>query len=45
MPDGLGAFFAAHDPVLLTVGGLEPEYNLGQQIDVLGFVREHSPSA
>ena len=45
LPDRLAAFFAAHRPVLLTVGLLEPEYDLALQIDVLGQVREQHPEA
>jgi glycosyltransferase involved in cell wall biosynthesis len=45
LPERLAAFFAAHRPVLLTVGLLEPEYDLTLQIDVLGKVRERYPEA
>ena len=45
VPERLAAFFAAHKPVLLTVGLLEPEYDLPLQIDVLGKVRERIPGA
>ncbi|HJZ98848.1 MAG TPA: glycosyltransferase family 4 protein [Candidatus Solibacter sp.] len=38
MPPRLAEFFAAHKPVLLTVGLLEPEYDLSMQIDVMGDV-------
>lgn len=41
----LASFYREHDPVLLTVGLLEPEYDLGSQIDVLGNVRKRSPRA
>jgi glycosyltransferase involved in cell wall biosynthesis len=39
------AFFAAHSPVLLTVGLLEPEYDLELQINALGRIRERYPRA
>jgi glycosyltransferase involved in cell wall biosynthesis len=45
LPERLAAFFAAHRPVLLTVGLLEPEYDLPLQIEVLGAVRERYPEA
>jgi glycogen(starch) synthase len=45
LPGGLSEFFARHDPVLLTVGLLEPEYDLHLQIEVLGRVRERHPAA
>lgn len=45
LPEKLQAFFDAHRPVLLTVGLLEPEYDLPLQIDVLGLVREQFPDA
>jgi glycogen synthase len=38
-------FFACHHPVLLSVGLLEPEYDLGLQIDVLESIRERHPGA
>jgi glycosyltransferase involved in cell wall biosynthesis len=45
MPERLAGFVAVHGPVLLTVGLLEPEYDLGLQIDVLGEVRKQHPNA
>lgn len=45
LPEPLGAFFAAHDPVLLSVGLLEPEYDLPLQIETLGAIRERLPNA
>ena len=45
LPDGLARFFQAHHPRLLTVSGLEPEYDLSLQIDVLGEVRRRFPNA
>ena len=41
----LESFYREHDPVLLTVGLLEPEYDLGAQIEVLGNVRKRLPRA
>jgi glycosyltransferase involved in cell wall biosynthesis len=45
MPAPLAGFFAAHRPVLLTVGLLEPEYDLAMQIDVMAEIRERFPGA
>src|SRR5262245_28017371 len=45
LPDQLAQFFKTHSPTLLTVSGLEPEYDLSLQIDVLGEVRERFPDA
>ncbi len=45
LPDQLAGFFQAHSPTLLTVSGLEPEYDLQLQIDVLGPLRERFPDA
>jgi glycosyltransferase involved in cell wall biosynthesis len=45
LPPPLGGFFAAHAPVLLTVGLLEPEYDLIRQIEILGSVRGRYPKA
>lgn len=36
LPARLERFFEAHQPVLLTIGLLEPEYDLDLQIDVIG---------
>ena len=41
----LEAFFNRHDPVLLSVSGLEPEYDLPLQIDVLGTLQQNFPRA
>lgn len=43
MPERLASFLAEHRPILLTVGLLEPEYDLEFQIDVLGEVRKRYP--
>jgi glycogen synthase len=45
LPEALASFFSAHGPVLISVGLLEPEYDLALQIEVLGQVREKFPSA
>lgn len=45
VPGEVERFFERHDPVLITVGLLEPEYELPLQIDVLGAVRESHPDA
>lgn len=45
LPGPLRAFFAAHDPVLLSVAGLEPEYCLPLQIQALGPIRAVHPNA
>ena len=45
LPAPLGDFFQQHDPVLITVGLLEPEYDLGLQIDTFGKIREKFPKA
>jgi glycosyltransferase involved in cell wall biosynthesis len=45
LPAEIGAFFAAHDPVLLSVGLLEPEYDLPLQIRVLERVRRNHQNA
>lgn len=38
-------FFDTHDPTLLSVGLLEPEYDLPVQIETLGYIRERHPNA
>jgi glycosyltransferase involved in cell wall biosynthesis len=45
MPERLTAFFDSHRPVFLTVGLLEPEYDLGMQIDTMGEVVAQHPDA
>ena len=45
LPDELAQFFQAHKPTLVTVSGLEPEYEVPLQIDVLAAVRERFPQA
>lgn len=41
----LAIFFETHQPVLSTVGLLEPEYDLALQIDALGLVHKRFPNA
>lgn len=45
LPEPLRSFFDNHQPVLISAGQLEPEYDLGLQIDVMGLVREKFPHA
>jgi glycogen(starch) synthase len=45
LPESLARFVEAHRPLLVTVGLLEPEYDLPQQIGILGRVRKRFPGA
>lgn len=45
LPAPLSTFFSAHDPVLISVGLLEPEYNLPLQIEALPRIRQSFPGA
>jgi glycosyltransferase involved in cell wall biosynthesis len=45
VPTPLKDFAAAHQPFLLTVGFLQPAYNLPFQIEALAKVRENFPAA
>ena len=45
LPERLRAFTANHRPVLLSVGGLEPEYDLPLQIDTLADILPRFPDA
>lgn len=45
LPETISKFFATHRPLLLTVSGLEPEYDLPSQIEALGCLREMNPDA
>jgi glycosyltransferase involved in cell wall biosynthesis len=45
LPEALERFFETHDSVLITVGLLEPEYDLPMQIDIVERVRRHFPGA
>jgi glycosyltransferase involved in cell wall biosynthesis len=43
LPEPIESFYRAHDPVLVTVSGLEPEYDLRLQIEALGRLRRQFP--
>jgi glycogen synthase len=45
LPEPMQSFFAQHEPVLISVGLLEPEYDLPLQIATIGEVRKKFPSA
>jgi glycosyltransferase involved in cell wall biosynthesis len=45
LPETLKRFLESHQPVMLSVGLLEAEYDLPLQIEVLGLVRERFPQA
>jgi glycosyltransferase involved in cell wall biosynthesis len=45
LPDDLARFFVERQPRLITVGLLEPEYDLPMQIDVMANVLERHPNA
>jgi len=45
LPEPLQSFFAQHNPVLISVGLLEPEYDLPLQIEAIGQVRKKFPMA
>ncbi|HKG62256.1 MAG TPA: glycosyltransferase family 4 protein [Pyrinomonadaceae bacterium] len=45
LPERLQSFFAAHEPVLVSVGGLEPQYDVPLQIEALHAIREKFPRA
>lgn len=45
LPLPLESFFATHHPVLISVGLLEPEYDLPLQIEILGSIRQKLGSA
>jgi len=45
LPDRLQIFLANHSPLLLTVGLLEPEYDLPLQIDVMQGILQRFPRA
>jgi glycogen(starch) synthase len=44
-PEPLATFFAAHNPVLVSAGQLEPEYDLPLQIEAMPHIRTRFPSA
>ncbi len=39
LPEPIAKFFREHDPMLVTVSGLEPEYDLPMQIEAVGKLR------
>jgi glycogen synthase len=45
LPTPLAAFFQDHEPMLVSVGGLEPHYDVPTQIEALGRVRQRFPNA
>ena len=45
VPEHVATFMAEHDPVLVSVGLLEPEYDLPLQIEALPQVRQRFPDA
>lgn len=45
LPEELERFYREHDPVLVSMGWLEPEYDFALQISVLAQVRERWPRA
>jgi glycosyltransferase involved in cell wall biosynthesis len=45
LPPELTTFYATHRPLILTVSGLELEYDLHRQIDLLGPIQEQLPGA
>ena len=45
LPEQVSDFLAAHNPVLISVGGLEPEYDVALQMKALGIIRTRHPKA
>lgn len=45
VPSSIRDFLATHDPVLVTVGQLEPEYDLPLQIELMGRLVQRHPQA
>ena len=45
LPPQMQNFFAAHSPLMISVGGMEPEYDVPIQIDALPEVRKKFPAA
>jgi glycosyltransferase involved in cell wall biosynthesis len=43
LPEPIATFYREHDPVLVTVCGLEPEYDLPLQIEAVGRLRRQFP--
>jgi glycosyltransferase involved in cell wall biosynthesis len=44
LPEQVEDFFATHSPMLISVGGLEPEYDVGLQMKALGILRARYPN-
>lgn len=45
LPPVLGRFVAEHDPLVVSVSGLEPEYDISLQLEALAAVRKRHPKA
>lgn len=45
LPPKVSEFMAAHSPVFISVGGLEPEYDVSLQMKALGRIRARHPKA
>jgi glycosyltransferase involved in cell wall biosynthesis len=45
LPPAMEEFTRAHSPLLVTVSGLEPEYDIPTQIEALGEIRREFPRA
>jgi glycosyltransferase involved in cell wall biosynthesis len=45
LPAQVSDFLANHSPVLISVGGLEPEYDVSLQMKALGAIRTRHPKA
>jgi glycosyltransferase involved in cell wall biosynthesis len=45
LPEPIKSFIQSHRPILITVGGLEEEYDLPLQIEALEIIRERFPDA
>lgn len=45
LAEPLASFFNEHNPVLVSVSGLEPEYDLPRQIEAMGRILQIYPSA
>jgi glycosyltransferase involved in cell wall biosynthesis len=45
LPRQVSDFLATHNPVLISVGGLEPEYDVSLQMKALGIIRIRHPKA
>ena len=43
LPENIERFYLEHSPVLVTVSGLEPEYDLPLQVEALGRLRNQFP--